>query len=192
MVHIFLIDFVIPVLKYIPVGFLFSETLDPFPKFGNFYFLMASLSWNISCNCQWCHNQTFLEVFKWFSWSFGSWWQTKAYKSTTFYTCQPTIYKLSWQKEGLQIYSFFILKVVDSTMENTQNLQPTKLDLPLNWKYGPWNYIFFGDSGKGGSLEWHIGGKNVMTYMLGLCTKYRQEEVKNSEVKAGEEARQGL
>ena len=53
-----------------------------------------------------------------------------AYKSTTFYTSQPTIYKLSEQKESLQIYSYLILKIVDSTMENTQNLQPTKYDPP--------------------------------------------------------------
>ena len=31
------------------------------------------------------------------------------------------------QKEGLQNLQFFILKVVDSTMENIQNLRPTKL-----------------------------------------------------------------
>ena len=46
-----------------------------------------------------------------------------AYKSTTFYMCQPKIYKLNEEIVGLQIYSFLILKVVDSTVENAQNLR---------------------------------------------------------------------
>ena len=53
-------------------------------------------------------------------------------QTTTKFGPLDTIYKFSLKKESLQIYKFFILKVVDSTMENSQNLQPTIYDpLPL-------------------------------------------------------------
>ena len=70
-----------------------------------------------------------------------------AYKSTTIPFFQPTIYNCCKQMHDiLQIYIFWTLKVVDSTTQNSPNLQPTIYDLPLMAEYNLFSTQIFRDS----------------------------------------------